>query len=133
MASQDELLADLRGRIARKEIRVLAGAGVAMATTGSALSWTDTLCSALEFLGGRKTVDPGWVRQEMSDLAGAAAVDLLIRAEQITSRLQRNHDDWAQWLKIQFGDLKPDRPALIAAMLDLGLDILTTNFDDLIV
>lgn len=127
---EQETFDELRRRVATKEIRLVLGAGVSMATSSKALSWKETLIKGYDLVKGR---DPGWIVQEKKDISEATIPDLLAKAQFLRNELSKGDGkSWAEWLKVCFGDLEADKPHLMEAILDLRLPIMTTNFDDLI-
>ncbi len=124
---------DLQTLIARRQLVVLAGAGVSIQTSGGAqvASWRGLLDSGIkwceEFVPG---LDVGWGERMRDSLALGDLVDWLSVASQIETRLKGG--EFGRWLEETVGQLSVFDPELIESLRDIQAPILTTNYDSLI-
>lgn len=131
---RDHVVVSLKEKIARRDLCVIIGGGVAIATCPRARSWNNALASGFDFLQEKGLRLPGWVEQEKLDLVHAGPKMLMGKAERLTEILKETDGGklWKEWLEVTFGSLEPEHPELIQVILDLHLPIMTTNFDHLI-
>jgi hypothetical protein len=134
-----DLVADLRDRIAAKQIVCLAGAGVAAACArkkpGSECAlWPQLLESGVRWVAGvHPELPAGWVDDRRRALASGDVDDLLAVASQVASKLGApDGGEYAEWLHRTVGALELGDAALIAALGALDVPIFTTNYDHLI-
>ncbi|MEM7310653.1 MAG: SUMF1/EgtB/PvdO family nonheme iron enzyme [Planctomycetota bacterium] len=133
--SQDPLTRDLADRIARGEAVVIAGAGVARATTHQAPDWKGLLrsgverCSALDRAG---ELPKRWAERQLGALDEGDLDELLGVATQVTRRLGGSTDpEFRAWLRDTIAPLRPENTAWLDAIRRLGAVVFTTNYDDL--
>lgn len=138
MVDQQYLRDDLVRRIAARKAVAIVGAGLSIAASGldpdSVASWTGLLRHGVRRCA---TVVPGipadWIQRRLADLASGDIEDILSVAEQVATRLgYPKGGEFARWLRESVGTLKPADKDLIQAIADLGIPIITTNYDSLI-
>lgn len=134
----EALKAELAGRIAAKQVLVVVGTGVSLASTGGQglASWKGLISDGLEECAERGLRDDGWVRQQKKLLEGDLD-DLLGVAEQVSRRLgwkptEPCDGNWNAWLRNTVGELRASQPEVIRAIRDLGAPIATLNYDNLL-
>jgi hypothetical protein len=133
MATESDHLKDLRERLARRDVVVLAGAGVAMATVDrqpvdgrQVAGWKGLL---------EHGVDKAADSQEWRDLRERQLKldELISVAEAITDKFGgQERGEFKRWMRDSVGALEVREPELIKALHGLGAPIVTTNYDDLI-
>ena len=124
---------DLRREIARGRVIAVVGAGVAAAASrdASAASWVGLLEDGISrceqvFIG----LPAGWADEQRAKLHSSDVRDLLAVAEEIERVLHAPAGgEYRRWLRETVGELRPYEPAVIEALRDLGVPILTTNYD----
>jgi hypothetical protein len=134
-----DLVADLRDRVAAKQIVCLAGAGVAAASArakpGSECAlWPQLLESGVRWVAGvHPELPAGWADEKLRALASGDVDDLLAVASQVASKLGApDGGEYAEWLHRTVGALELGDAALIQALGALDVPIFTTNYDHLI-
>ena len=130
-----DLVDDLRNRIARGRVVVVAGSGVtAAATRGNELSsWSGLIDSGLEHAETLVGVEPGLLDAVRSLLGVGNSSALISAAELVTEMLgSRGGGEYARWLRETVGSLKLVDPAVPEALMSLGAPVATTNYDDLL-
>ena len=134
----NELVDDLKELIAKRQVTVVVGSGVSVATTHNApnASWIGLLKSGIKHCGivGKSEK---WQQREIEKLddEDGDLDDLLSVAQQITSVLKQKYPaEYAEWLEDAFkaGALAVKDESVIRAIQSLKAPILTTNYDDLI-
>ena len=136
MSTGQSLEDELRDVIRKKQIVVVAGAGVSSNVTGNkAPGWQRLIESAVErctelFPGEENWANPVRLLLEQS----TQFPDMLLNAaEMVHQRLrQAGEGDFRGWLRMQFESLKPVDPAAIKAIKALNAPIVTTNYDGLL-
>ncbi len=137
----DDLTEELRQAICEKKVVVVAGSGVSCATTGAAPSWKRLIesgaerCQALGKSNSWFSQVHGMLNPDDSDdLSPEDRVESLITAaEWVEKKLKSfGNGEFAGWLREHFENLSCDNPAVIDAIVNLDLPIITTNYDDLI-
>ncbi|HZI03761.1 MAG TPA: SIR2 family protein, partial [Archangium sp.] len=74
-----------------------------------------------------------WAQRVREEIESGDIDDLLSAAEKIEQKLGgRGGGDYARWLHRTVGSLKVTHPEVPAALRDLGLPLLTTNYDDVL-
>jgi len=127
---------DLRREVGRGRVVVVVGAGVSVAATrGEAIaSWVGLLENGVSrceqvFL----TLPDDWGDGLRARIRSGEADDLLFVAEEVTRVLGGPQSgEYRRWLRETVGRLEPRDPASIEALHDLGVPIVTTNYDSLI-
>lgn len=129
------VLDDLRQRIERGRVVVIVGSGVsAAATRGDPCStWTGLLESGIEWMAQLPGTRSALVEGTRSFLRAGTATSLILAAEAVTQALDdRAGGEYARWLRETVGQLAPEDPSVIEALVGLGVPIATTNYDSLI-
>lgn len=134
-----DLAADLRERIAAKQIICVVGAGVAAASAraGSGCEsalWPRLIESGVHWVRAlHPELPPTWVDDRLRALASDDVDDLLAVASQVASKLGApDGGEYAEWLHRSVGALEIGDPSLIQALGALGVPIVTTNYDHLL-
>src|ERR1043165_3383161 len=130
------LEADLRERIARRRILVIAGSGVSIGATrgANAASWPGLLklgtacCRKLN-----PALDQAWEKRLLGEIASGDLDDTLSAAEKISRKLQApGGPEFRRWLSEPVGDLRLRDAGVLEALRDLQVPLATTNYDDLL-
>ena len=127
---------DLARELERGRVVVVVGAGVAVAATRGepVASWVGLLEDGISrceqvFL----SLPADWGERLRGRLRSGRAEDLLAVADEVTSALGgRKSGEYRRWLRETVGQLEPRDPEVIEALHDLGVPIVTTNYDSLI-
>jgi hypothetical protein len=134
-----DLVADLRDRIAAKQIVCLAGAGVAAASARKkpgreCALWPQLIESGVRWVAGvHPELPAGWADERLRSLGSSDVDDLLAVASQVGSKLGApDGGEYAEWLHRTVGALEVGDASLIEALGKLDVPILTTNYDHLI-
>lgn len=134
-----DLAADLRERIAAKQIICVVGAGIVAASarpgTGSECAlWPRLLESGVRWVSAlHPELPPTWVDDRLRALASDDVDDLLSVASQVASKLGApDGGEYAEWLHRSVGAIEVGDPSLIEALGALGVPIVTTNYDHLL-
>jgi hypothetical protein len=134
-----DLVADLRDRIAAKQIVCLAGAGVAAASArvrpGSECAlWPGLIASGLRWVAGvHPELPAGWAEERSRSLGSGDVDDLLAVASQVASKLGApDGGEYAEWLHRTVGALELGDASLAKALGALDVPIVTTNYDHLL-
>lgn len=126
---------DLREHVRRGDAVIIAGAGVAAASSSVAAtgSWRAMLLSLFEH--ATQTLQepaPGWFDRVRDEMHSSDLDDVLSAAEKLERKLGGNNGRaFRRWLRTTFERASIDRPELLDAILDTGAPILTTNYDSL--
>lgn len=134
------LVDDLKRDIAEGRVTVVVGAGVSMAATydparkPNVAAWTGLLESgADECVKVAQPLPKGWEERVRGEIASGDLDDLLSAAEKISRRLGApDGGAYGKWLRETVGALKIRHPDVPAALGDLGLPLLTTNYDGIL-
>jgi SIR2-like protein len=134
-----DLAADLRERIAAKQIICVVGAGVSAASArpgagnDSAL-WPRLIESGVRWVRAlHPELAPSWVDDRLRALASDDVDDLLAVASQVASKLGApDGGEYAEWLHCSVGALQVGDAAVIAALGALDVPVVTTNYDHLL-
>jgi hypothetical protein len=134
-----DLAADLRERIAAKQLICVVGAGVAAASVrpgaGSEVAlWPGLVESGVRWVHALHPELPAhWVDDRLRALASDDIDDLLSVASQVASKLGAPAGgEYAEWLHRSAGALELGDPSLIEALGALDVPIVTTNYDHLL-
>ena len=128
--------AELQDDIDRHRVVVFVGAGVSMAAVPSKkelLSWKGLIEDA-----ANRCVDRGFINEGRRTLIGNVllgntARDFVFAADEATKPLREpSLGVFTRWLSDVFRDLIPEHPEVLRAVRDLGLPIITTNYDSLL-
>jgi hypothetical protein len=130
------LVEDLASDLARSNAVVLLGAGVSVAATdGSPLaSWTGLLHHGVDHCVKVVSSLPlNWAETLRSQIDSGDSFFLVQAATDISHRLgYPTGGDYREWLRTTVGSLELVNPALVDAVLALGAQIATTNYDSLV-
>ena len=134
-----DLAADLRERIAAKQIICVVGAGVVAASarpdSGSECAlWPRLLESGVRWVRAlHPELPPSWVDDRLRALASDDVDDLLAVASQVASKLGApDGGEYAEWLHRSVGALEVGDASVIQALGALDVPIVTTNYDHLL-
>lgn len=127
---------ELRRSLRTRQAVILAGAGVALASSGGAksASWLGLLRDGLEYCR-RHGVETGWVDTKLDQLEkfSGDADELIEVASAVTRKLDGpDGGTFRAWLRAALGSLSVTDERLIRALERLGSPLLTTNYDTLI-
>lgn len=126
---------DLREQIAKKQIVAVLGTGISKATSGGSdvADWVGLLKSGIrrcqEVIPG---IHPEWGNRQTTLIASGEVNDLLSCAEEISTKLKKFGGEFDVWLRETVGSLVPVNPDIIYALAELGIPIITTNYDTLL-
>jgi hypothetical protein len=131
------LLDDLKRDIAEGRVTVIVGAGVSMAATydparrPNVAAWTGLLESGVdECVKVAQPLPKGWEERVRDEIASGDLDELLSAAEKISRRLGAPAGGaYGKWLREKVGSLRIRHPEVPAALCNLGLPLLTTNYD----
>jgi WD40 repeat protein len=134
------LVDDLRRDIADGRVVCVVGAGVSMAATfdprrkPNIASWVGLLESGVdECVKVAQPLPAGWEERVRGEIVSGDIHDLLSAAEKISAKLSApSGGAWGKWLRETVGSLRILHPEVPAALRDLGLPLLTTNYDSLL-
>jgi tetratricopeptide (TPR) repeat protein len=132
----DDLLEDLKSAIGRKDLLIVVGAGVSLATTqGNDLaSWQGLLRHGVQRCSSVcQPLPERWTERLLAQIESGDMVELLAAADNISRRLGGSKaGEYGRWLSDTVGSLTVTDPAVIDAVKSLGAPIFTTNYDTLI-
>lgn len=131
----DPYLDDLCEQLARGNVVVIVGAGVAVAATAAneAASWSGLLRCGIRRLRQRHHHDDAWERERLAQLQQGDAATLIALAEEITQGLGGlQGGDFGNWLRETVGALRVEDDALLKALVELRAPLWTTNYDSLL-
>jgi tetratricopeptide (TPR) repeat protein len=125
----------LRAVIARGKAVVVVGTGVSLAASGRnpLAGWVGLLKDGIQHCLTHEVFDAERAERDIKTISkpGVGLDDLLDVASAVERRLKQKQK-FAGWLHQALGSLEPKAPDIIKALGDLGLPILTTNYDLLI-
>ena len=137
MENAPALMGDLMEQIARGEVLVVVGAGIAIAASGGAASssWTGLLRDGVERC--MQVVQPPpsarWREIALAEIESGDTDLLLSAAEKVTSKLEGpKGPEFGRWLRETVGALGVRDRAAIEAIAALGVPVATTNYDGLL-
>lgn len=133
--SQD-VLSDLRERIASKQVVVFVGAGVSIGASGNfevdgqpVASWGGLLRHGVERCSSVMQ-DDKWTKRRIDQLEAGEYVEV---GALITKGLGGpTNGEFRKWLDETVGKLPPRDPEVLEALRDLGAPLFTTNYDKLL-
>jgi hypothetical protein len=126
------LLDDLRRLVADRQTVVVVGTGVSVGASGGAAvaSWTGLLEDGINRCVGLERTTPESADRQRAQLRSGALDELLSVAELVASRLDApKGGEYRSWLRESVGELRVQRPDVLAALAALGVPIATTNYD----
>lgn len=130
------LVDDLRDDVQAGRAVIVAGAGVSIASSSGAKDWTSFLrCGVERALEYNKALPEEWKRIVEVELEASKSYSASLPgvASKVVDALGgRNGAELASWLRAEFAELSVETTPLIDAIGQLGLPILTTNFDHLL-
>jgi SIR2-like domain len=129
------LIDDLKNQIEGKQAIAVVGAGVSIGATGDApvASWTGLLKHGVARCQEVARPPAGWADRQRAALDTGDLDELLGVAEQVSRRLGYPDDgEWRRWLRETVGQLRATDSRVLDALRDLGMPIVTTNYDSLI-
>lgn len=129
------LIEDLRRQVAQRQIAVIFGTGVSVASTNGAptAAWKGLLLHGIEQAAtfGRNLPE-GWRDRQLDAINRGDLDEWLGVAEQIARRLGApKGGEYSRWLREAVGTLPTKNTEVIDAMLTLRAPLLTTNYDGL--
>jgi hypothetical protein len=131
-----DLRGDLKQQIAQKQVVCFVGAGVSRATAGDfpCTQWNGLLASGVAWVQGlQPELPPTWAADKLRALDSSDTDDLLAVASQVASKLGAPRGgEYAAWLSRTVGALEVADAALIQSIGELGVPIITTNYDHLL-
>ena len=132
----EDLVSDVRSRVAAGEVVIVAGAGVSAAATDGApaASWLGLLRAGVDHVTATVPgVEGTWAPVMSGLLELGDLTSLLSVAEQVTSRLGgREGGEYARFLAESVGGLELVDRRVPAALVSWGVPVATTNYDGLI-
>lgn len=127
---------DLKEQIENDRVVVFAGAGVSLTATGgeAVAGWQGLLEDGIEHCAQMGFVkDPGMVKPARALVESGETTAMIAGASMIKSWLGGSKSgQYATWLNDAVGRLVVKEGTVIEALRDLGLPIVTTNYDGLI-
>jgi hypothetical protein len=119
----------------RDRVLVISGAGVTIATTerNASASWLGLLRNGVEYCATHCPGLPGgWAERMQAQLDQGDVVEMISVAEDLSARLGfPDGGEYARWLTETVGSLRVKSPELLKALGDWGVQIATTNYDEL--
>jgi hypothetical protein len=136
-----QVLAELKEEIAKGQVVIVVGAGVSMSASQdpnrkpNTASWTGLLLNGVdECMKMHSELGEKWAQRVREEIESGDIHDLLSAAEKIEQKLGTRHGgDFAGWLHRTIGSHKLTHPQVPEALRELGLPLLTTNYDDVLV
>ena len=109
------------------------GTGISVGAAGGSgvASWKGLLYDGVERCMSLGRCAPPVAERLRAQIEGDL-IDLLCAAENISQRLNAPGPEYARWLEETVGALQVQNGGVIQALMDLGVTIATTNYDDLI-
>ena len=136
MAALEKLENDLRKMIADKEVVLVVGTGVSVSATKNApaSSWKGLLSSGVDWC---RNIDPSlsarWAQRRKEDIEEGEIAEMIAAAELIGTKLGApSSGEFARWLEDEVGGLKIKDRSVLDALIELDLQVTTTNYDHLI-
>lgn len=133
--STDPKLHDLCALLAKRQVVIIAGAGVSLSATGGAAvaGWKGLLSSGITRCRDLGLTDEKWARLRQQLLDDGDTADWIHVAEQITTKLGGpTGGEFKRWLRETVGSLKAVDTSLLQAVKSLDCPIATTNYDHLL-
>lgn len=130
----DPKVLDLKSLIVKRQVVVILGAGVSVATSGGAptASWKGFLRDGVTRCQDWAGADPAWCLLQRDNLEMGETEDWIGVARRITQKLGgRTGGEFRRWLRESIGQLPCVDPSLIKAIAALECPVATTNYDDL--
>lgn len=133
----DNLLQELKARIANRGIIVIAGCGVSASTVADGqrplTSWSAFLLTGVERCRALDLCNGDWVTRRTADIQSGELNDMLLAAQALQQKLgSAEGGEFATWLRTTVGSLTVHDSRTIKAIQRLGASITTTNYDSLI-
>lgn len=131
----DALVDDLRDLIERRQIWVIVGAGVSLASVSGArvAGWIGLLEDGISRCEGLGAASADWAENCRARVTTGDMSELLQVAEDIVGRMGGPAaGEYRRWLQETVGALRVDQPSLIEAVAGLGVPLATTNYDGLL-
>jgi len=129
------LLNDLREMVAAKQAVVFVGSGISVGATegAAAASWVGLLRTGVERCRELHLVGDDWCARVKAEIDSSDVDDLISAAEKVSKKLKApDGPEYGRWLEDTIGKLKPAKRAVIEALRNLDIPLITTNYDDLI-
>jgi hypothetical protein len=138
--ANEALKKELKEEIAKGQVAIIVGAGVSMSASRDPArdpnfaSWIGLLKSGVaECMKVRPELGEKWAQRVRDEIDSGDIDDLLSAAEKVEKKLgKREGGDFARWLTRTVGSLRVTHLAVPEALRDLGLPLLTTNYDDIL-
>jgi SIR2-like domain len=136
-SDMNPLLGDLQDQVAKRRVVAIIGAGVSIGATEHAptASWIGLLkdgiarCESV----GNSPPPAGWGNRQRAALGADDPVDRIGVATQIEERLGApDGGEYAKWLRETVGQLRARDEAVLTALKNLGVQLVTTNYDGLL-
>ncbi len=132
MSTSDPLHKDLCEMIDRRQVVLIIGSGVSMATNRQSPTWRRLIERGIEHCRALGAT-ANWCDIAMQQLQSNEPDLLLSAAELVHTRLSKDGGgEFARWLREVFEELQVDDDSVINALHALDLPMVTTNYDDLI-
>jgi hypothetical protein len=135
MPASDRDIAELRELIAARQVVVIVGSGLSIQATGRApaASWDGLLRLGLRACREcDPSLDDRWEARRIEDLSSGLE-DTLGVAERVHSQLgERAPGALKRWLRASFEKLPLTDQSGLHALVELGVPLATTNYDDLL-
>jgi len=131
----DSQLDDVVLALRANRLAIIAGAGVSIAATQmSQLSWSGLLTSALEHYQKIVPAPAAWADSIARMIASGEADLNILAAEAISEKLRAvaRGNEFNQWLRKTFQNLRPRDEEILDAITSLDCPVYTTNYDDLL-
>jgi formylglycine-generating enzyme required for sulfatase activity len=136
MSDQARLLGELRDLIAKKEVVLVVGTGVAVSASQNAptASWKGLLLSGVKWCEEMKPELSGrWAERRLDDIEHGTTSEMVAAADLITDELNSlAPGEFKKWLKHEVGSLHIQNRLVLDALLALDGPLATTNYDHLI-
>lgn len=134
----DLLLDDLKSLIARRETVCFVGEEVSVLSVSAEqrdlATWNGLLKSGVQrCIDLRLTLPLGWCERQLAAIDSGDADELLSASQQVTAKLQDAAEgEFGRWLMESVGTLEVSDPSILVAIRDLGLPVVTANYDGLL-
>ena len=134
MSAPHEFETDLRRMVKEKQVVVIVGSGVSIASTNrQAPTWEGLITGAAEKCHTLGSGD-AWFQSVQGQLAVKGDLDLLLSAAELVHKKLEGFGkgEFSRWLRELLENLQPADSTLINAIASLNATIVTTNYDDLV-
>jgi tetratricopeptide (TPR) repeat protein len=133
--AQQKLIEDLRDRLAKGDVLVVAGTGVSIQASGNSpcASWSGLIADGIEHCVGTNLMSEAEALPLREQLRSTTPATLIKVAETVSKTLGApDGGEFLRWLQMSVGKLPSKDGAIIDAIHELQSPVATTNYDDLL-